>query len=115
MSAPAAQASSAAAAQTNTYKDGTYSATGNYRSPAGAEAVDVTVTIKNDIVTTAKFVGTATAPKSVEMQGKFNAGFAAIVVGKPLDELSLSVVNGSSLTPMGFMDALAKIKAEAKA
>ena len=49
------------------------------------------------------------------MQGNFKAGFSELVVGKPVDQVSLSVVNGSSLTPKGFMDALAKIKAEAKA
>jgi hypothetical protein len=47
------------------------------------------------------------------MQGKFKEGFEEAVVGKPLDEIALTVVNGSSLTPKGFMDALTKVKLEA--
>lgn len=95
------------------YKNGTYSADGVYRSPAGAEEIHVTVTLKDDVVTAAQVEGTATHPKSKAMQEAFIAGFGAQVVGKSIDELSLGVVNGSSLTPKGFMDAVAKIKVEA--
>lgn len=95
------------------YKDGTYAADGVYRSPAGAEEIHVTVTLKDDIVTAAQVTGTASHPKSVKMQEAFIAGFGAQVVGKSIDELSLDVINGSSLTPKGFMDAVAKIKVEA--
>jgi len=96
------------------YADGTYAATGTYRSPAGEEGVDITVTLKDDVVTAATFTGKATHPTSKLNQEKFNAGFAALVVGKPLDAINLTVVNGSSLTPKGFMDALAEVKAEAR-
>lgn len=95
------------------YNDGTYSADGVYRSPAGAEEIHVTMTLKDDVITSAQVEGTATHPKSKAMQEAFIAGFGAQVVGKSIDELSLGVVNGSSLTPKGFMDAVAKIKVEA--
>jgi uncharacterized protein with FMN-binding domain len=95
------------------YEDGTYSATGQYVSPAGAEEVGVTVTLTNDVITDVKFEGKAENPGSVAMQGKFAEGFSSLVVGKSIDEVSLNVVNGSSLTPKGFMDALDKIRAEA--
>ena len=108
-------AASSAPSAAQSYEDGTYAAAGNYRSPAGTEEVQVTLTLQNDIITAAIFKGMAVAPKSVTMQGKFAAGFEEAVVGKSIDELSLTVVNGSSLTPMGFMEAVAKIKAEAKA
>ncbi len=97
-----------------TYNDGTYDATGTYTSPAGQESVDVTLTLKDDIVIAATFQGNATHPTSKLNQGKFAAGYQAYVVGKPLDSIHLSVVNGSSLAPKGFMDALADIKAEAQ-
>ena len=100
---------------TNHYKDGTYSATGNYGSPAGSESVDVSVTLVNNVVTDATFKGNGTNPATVFNQGHFKEGFKEKVVGKSIDDISLSVVNGSSLTPKGFMDALAKIKVEAKA
>ncbi len=40
---------------------------------------------------------------------------AFVVVGKKIDEVQLTKVAGSSLTPKGFMDALEKVKTEAKA
>lgn len=97
------------------YNDGTYAADGFYRSPAGAEEIHVSLTLNDDIVTAVNVEGTATNPKSKMMQGQFIAGINAQVVGKPIDSLSLGVVNGSSLTPKGFMDAVAKIKTEASA
>lgn len=97
------------------YKDGTYSAQGNYMSPGGSEIVDVSLTIKDDTIAVATFKGEAQMGKSQKMQEMFAAGYQAEVVGKAIDSLNLTVVNGSSLTPMGFMDAVAKIKAEAKA
>jgi uncharacterized protein with FMN-binding domain len=97
------------------YADGTYSATGNYRSPAGPESVEVSLTLANGVITDATFKGDATAPRSMQMQSQFAAGFKEQVVGKSIDSLSLTVVNGSSLTPRGFMDAVSKIKAQAQA
>lgn len=97
------------------YKDGTYTKTGTYNSPAGSEQVEVTLTLKGDIVTDAVFVGKATNPGSKMAQSAFAAGFKTLVVGKNIDDIKLTVVNGSSLTPKGFMDALVKIQAEAKA
>jgi uncharacterized protein with FMN-binding domain len=107
-SSESAMAPSAAA-----YKDGTFAATGGYQSPAGPETVDVSLTLKNGTITDATFKGNATGPMSIKNQGKFAAGFKEQVVGKSIDSLSLGVVNGSSLTPKGFMDAVEKIKAEA--
>lgn len=108
-------ASSMSEAAVINYKDGTYTADGNYTSPAGQEEVGVTLTLANGVVTDASFEGKATNPGSKMMQGKFSEGYKAMVVGKSIDEISLGVVNGSSLAPKGFMDAVAKIKAEAKA
>ena len=108
-------ASSKAMVQEHAYTNGTFSAQGVYRSPAGGELVNVSLTLKNDVVTDASFGGTATNPKSKMMQAAFASGFKAQVVGKSLDEVSVGVVNGSSLTGNGFMDAVGKIKAQAKA
>lgn len=108
-------ASSVAAMERATYKDGTYSAEGTYRSPAGAEAINITITLEDGVITATEFEGTATHQKSMAMQKAFSEGYEALVVGKPIDEVSLTVVNGSSLTGKGFMEAVAEIKAEAKA
>lgn len=77
------------------------------------EQVHVSVTLDGGNIVDASFEGKAVNPRSLLFQGKYAAGFTQYVVGKPIDELALTVVNGSSLTPVGFMDALAKIKAEA--
>lgn len=96
------------------YKDGMFTDVGQYSSPAGTESVKVTLTIKNDVVTEAAFTGNAVNPTSKMLQQRFNDGYKAQVVGKKLDAISLGVVNGASLTPKGFMDAIAKIKVNAR-
>ncbi len=105
----------APAATSTAYKDGTYTAKGTYTSPAGPEAINVTLTIKDDIITSATVVSLATNVKSITMQGQFIAGFKTQVIGKDISTLKVSKVSGSSLTPLGFNAALEIIKAEAKA
>ena len=53
------------------YKDGTYTEKGRYVSPGGAESVDVTVTIANDIITSAEVKANATRGESAEHQADF--------------------------------------------
>ena len=100
---------------TKKYKDGTYTAVGSYTNPASREEVTIDLVIKDDKITSSKFTGSPDNPTTVTMQGKFSAGFQAVVVGKSVDEVNLTAVNGSSLAPRGFMDALNKIKTQAKA
>jgi len=95
------------------YANGTYSATGYYFEPAGQEQVNVSVTLKNDIVTTSTFTGIPSNFTAQRIMMQFQSGFKNYVVGKPIDQISLGVVNCSSLTPMGFMNALQKIKTQA--
>ena len=108
---PATMSSTEAA----TYKDGTYTQKGRYVSPGGAESVDVTVTIANDIITAATVKGNASRGESKGYQAEFIDGFKSKVVGKDIDEVSLSRVAGSSLTSNGFNTALKLIKADAQA
>lgn len=96
------------------YADGTYSALGSYISPAGEENVYVTLVLEGNLIKDASVEVRAENPGSKMMQEAFAAGFKTEVVGKNIDEVSLVVVNGSSLTPKGFMDALSKIKMEAR-
>lgn len=114
--APAStSAESSAAAAATEYKDGTYTATGSYQSPGGEESVEITLTIAGDTITDATGKSNATRPQSVEYQGQFLANFAGQIVGKNVDEVSLSKVAGSSLTSGGFNQALQTIKTDAKA
>ena len=96
------------------YKDGTYSANGTYNSPGGQDQIAVTLVLKNDIVTDATVTTVVADRTSQKYQDKFIAGFKQYVVGQNISSLKLTVVSGASLTPIGFNDALAKIKANAK-
>jgi uncharacterized protein with FMN-binding domain len=96
------------------YKDGTYTSEGTYKSPAGPETLSVTLTLANGVVTKAVVTGDAKNEVSVKLQKAFIDGYTDLVVGKPIDAINLTVVNGASLTSIGFMDALTKIKAQAQ-
>lgn len=96
------------------YVDGTYSAVGSYATPEQGEKIGVTVVLKDGIVTDASVNLMAKDRTSKRMQQDFADGFKTEVVGKPIDQISLTVVNGSSLTSNGFMDALNQIKAQAE-
>lgn len=96
------------------YKSGTYTVDGSYTSPAGPEMIAVKLTLKDNIVTSAEVTPKAVAPMSQRFQGQFISGYEQYVIGKNIDQINVSVVSGSSLTPQGFNDALAKIKAQAK-
>ncbi len=97
------------------YKNGTYSATGDYTSPGGAETIGLSITLKNDVIVDAQFTAMATRAISKQMQDIFAANYKVLVIGKNIDEVKLGKVSSSSLTPKGFNDALAKIKVQAKA
>lgn len=97
------------------YKDGTYTAVGNYTSPGGPEELGVTLTIANGVVTDSTVEVKATRPMSKTKQTDFAEHYKEQVVGKNIDEITLTKVSGSSLSPKGFNDAVEKIKTEAKA
>jgi len=100
----------------STYKDGTYSADGNYFSPGGSEQIALRLNIKDDIIADAVTeANSPSGPTAIRYQAIFVANFKQYVVGKKIDEVKLDKVSGSSLTPKGFNDALNKIKAQAKA
>jgi uncharacterized protein with FMN-binding domain len=111
--APAATNAAPAPMTKGNYKDGTYTAVGHYTSPAGPESINVSVTLKGNVITDANVDPQATNNKSVYMQGAFISGYKAMVIGKNIDEVNLGNVSGSSLTPMGFNDAIAQVKTKA--
>jgi cytoskeletal protein RodZ len=116
---PSASASattgSQAATTTSTYKDGTYTAEGSYATPETVEKISVTVTLQDDVVTDVEVTGDPQASETKQYQSQFIGGISAAVVGKDIDQLSVSRVAGSSLTSGGFNKAIETIKTEAKA
>lgn len=107
-------ATTAAAAGDQTYKDGTYTQTGTYQSPAGQEEVGVTLTLAADVVTAVEVEPMPDNTTTEMYQGRFAGGISDAIVGKKLEELSVDKVAGSSLTSGGFNDATGKIKSEAQ-
>ncbi|WP_395404621.1 hypothetical protein ACHMXB_09160 [Arthrobacter sp. UC242_113] len=95
------------------YKDGTYSADGNYKSPNGTETVGVQLTLAGGTVSAVEITEHPSNPNTRKFQGEFAGGIADQVVGKRLDEIKVSKVAGSSLTSGGFNQAVEAIKAQA--
>ncbi len=96
------------------YKDGTYEVKGNYTSPGGPEEIDVKLTLTHNLITDATVVSEATRSMSQKFQGEFVDNYKPLVIGKNINEVILTKVSGSSLTPKGFNDAVEKIKQQAK-
>jgi len=97
------------------YVDGTYTAEGSYQTPESVESITVTITLENDVVTAVDVTGDPQKRESEQYQSQFIGGISDEVVGKSIDELSVSRVAGSSLTSGGFNAAIEEIKAEAAA
>ena len=112
-SSPAPSPSSGSSSGSGAYKDGTYTADGSYRTPETVEKITVTVTLAGGVVDKVQVTGDPQARETERYQGQFIGGISELVVGKPLDEISVSKVAGSSLTSQGFTQAIEKIRAEA--
>jgi uncharacterized protein with FMN-binding domain len=111
-----APADSSGGASTGTaYADGTYTAEGSYQTPESVETVSVTLTLEGDVITDVEVTGDPQARESQQYQSQFIGGIDEVVVGKNIDEISVSRVAGSSLTSGGFNDAVEEIKSEATA
>ena len=95
----------------NVYKDGTYTARGWYGSLPSS--ITVTVTLRGGLITAVKVQPHATNPTSLDLQKKFAAAVPAVVIGKPVAQVKVGKLAGSSGTPQGFNDALERIKEEA--
>ena len=101
------------AASTGKYADGTYTASGSYQTPETVETISVTLTLDNDVIPEVNVIGDPQARETQQYQGQFIGGISDVVVGKNIDEISVSRVAGSSLTSKGFNSAVDKIKSEA--
>lgn len=113
---PTEQPANSAPVTNAQYKNGKYEAVGNYISPGGDEKIDVTITIADNVVTDAAVVSNSpSGPTARQMQTAFTNGFKEQVIGKNINEINVTKVSSSSLTPKGFMNALEKIKTQAQA
>jgi uncharacterized protein with FMN-binding domain len=108
-----ALAGCATSEQDASYRDGDYTADGQYLAPSGTETIGVDLTITNDIITDVQVTPHATGGNQARFQQKFAGGIAAEIVGKDIDQLAIARVAGSTLTSGGFIAAIDSIKSEA--
>jgi hypothetical protein len=99
---------------TTKFRNGTYTATGTYRTPGGNESIRVTLTISNDVVTNSTVTSLAQGNTTKAFQQDFIANYRSLVVGRQLDQLNLTKVSSSSLTPNGFNRATDTIEGQAR-
>jgi len=93
------------------YADGEYTARGWYGGLPSS--IEVAVTLDDGVITDAEVTPQATDPTSLDYQERFAAAVPGLVEGRPVDEVNLDRVAGSSGTPDGFNEALDRIKDEA--
>ena len=79
-----------------------------YKSPAGDETVNISMSLNNGIITSVSATPLATNPKSIRMQTGFSANISQNVVGKALRGLKVDTVSGASLTTAAFNDFLTR-------
>ncbi len=97
--------------QRNRYTDGVYTATGQYGGQPSF--ITVTVTLKDGLIAAVQVRPHATVPRSLELQRAFAAAVPTVVIGKPIDQVRVGKLAGSSGTPRGFNDAIRKIRQQA--
>ena len=115
--APAAPSSTSPATTTprpsagsSRYRDGDYEAKGWY---AGLPSnIDVALTLRDGRITDVQVTANATDPTSLDYQERF-ADAVPDVVARPIGEVRVSRLAGSSGTPDGFNEAIEKIKDQA--
>lgn len=93
------------------YADGTFKATGQYGS--GPSFIPVTITLADGIIKHIAVETPAVNPISLIYQKRFATAVSKLVQGKPIEEVKVDRLAGSSLTPAGFNDAIEKIKQQA--
>ena len=86
--------------------DGTYSGSATYETPGGRQQIDVTVVLTDGVVTGVRVDPAATNTTSRRFQERFASAVVDTVVGRPVDEVSVDRLAGSSSTGAGFMAAL---------
>jgi uncharacterized protein with FMN-binding domain len=114
-SAASSSSSSSSSAATADLKDGSYTETGHYQSPAGDSTVAVTVTLKSGTIAAVSVVPKTQDPTAQQYEKQFASGIGAVAIGKPITGLQVGAVSGSSLTSQGFEKALDEIRTKAAA
>lgn len=92
-----------------------YNVVGTYSSPAGPEEIGIQLNLVDGTVQSVSVDLKAEHPVSKGYQEQFAEGIGELAIGQPIDSLNVGIVNGSSLTPDGFNNAVEQIVAEMNA
>lgn len=111
---PMSSSSSGSGMMSSSYKDGTYTASSSYYVPHGQESIQVTLTLKNGVVTDSSVTNSETNYESASYQEGFAQEYKSYVVGKNIKDVQLSYVAGASDTTNGFNDAVNSIMSQAQ-
>lgn len=93
--------------------DGTFAGSGTYETPGGPQRIDVTVVLTDGVVQSLRVDPVAANQTSRRFQERFASAVAESVVGRPLSEVTVDRVAGSSATGKGFAAALAEVVRDA--
>jgi uncharacterized protein with FMN-binding domain len=93
------------------YADSVYTATGQYGNQPSF--ITVKATLSDGIITAVEVTPHATVLRSLELQRRFAEAVPQVVVGRPIDQIKVGKLAGSSNTPNGFNAAIQRIKAQA--
>ena len=104
--------SRSALSRDSSYADGEYTATGQYGGLPSS--ITVTATLSNNVITAVEVTPHATDPTSLDYQERFADAVPVEVVGKPIDEVRVGRLAGSSGTPNGFNAAIQRIKEQSR-
>lgn len=101
----------ASARGTPDYRDGTYTAEGLYGNLPSK--LTITLQLVGNRIQDVSVRTHATDPTSLDYQRRFAAAVPALVKGKPIAEVQVGKLAGSSATPDGFNAALKRIRDQA--
>lgn len=94
------------------YQNGTYTAEGLYGGLPSK--LTVTLTLADDLVQAVSVRTHATDPTSLDYQRRFAEAVPALVKGRPIAEVRIGKLAGSSVTPDGFNAAVERIREQAR-
>lgn len=107
--------STSSSASTSSLKDGTYTASSSYFVPAGQETIQVSVTLKDGVITGSSIQNSESDHDSALFQEEFASNYKSFVIGRKISGLQISSVAGASDTTQGFNEALNQIASKAQA
>jgi uncharacterized protein with FMN-binding domain len=99
---------------TSGYANGTYTASSDYYVPHGEESIQVSLTLKDGVITDSSITNSEGDHDSAAFQEEFASSYKSYVVGQKISGLQLSIISGASDTTQGFNDALSQIASKAQ-